>query len=104
LTVCNAQALTAATGMRGLPVQACLIAAPCSTAHSDALEQILQAGPALKYHHPIGLTLVDDILVVRALGDKTEPLLQIFTLLWTELRRQWLALQPCVPRIWATDQ
>lgn len=105
LHVCGPDALAAATGMRGLPLQGCLIAAPCRASHREALERILQeqertAGPA--YPHPVGLTLVDDVLVVRALGEQTEPLQALFTRLWTELRRHWLQKARCVPRIWST--
>jgi urease accessory protein len=102
LHISDKQALGAATGMRGLAMQASFIAAPCSAAHRDKLEQILQASPGREYLHPIGLTLVDEILVIRALGEQTEPLLQLFSLLWTALRELWLDKAPCIPRIWST--
>lgn len=97
--VSGTQALCAATGLRGLPLQGCLIAAPCQVSHRDCLEQILQS---IHYPHPIGLTLVDEILIVRALGEQTEPLQRIFTLLWQALRPQWLQKAACLPRIWST--
>lgn len=97
--VSGTQALCAATGLRGLPLQGCLIAAPCQVAHRDSLEQILQS---IHYPHPIGLTLVDEVLIVRALGEQTEPLQRIFTLLWQALRPLWLQKAACLPRIWST--
>lgn len=102
LNIPSEEALIASVGMRGLAMQASFIAGPCTVEHRDTLENILQAIPGGDYPYPIGLTLVDEILVVRALGEQTEPLMRIFTLLWSALRQQWLARSPCVPRIWAT--
>lgn len=102
LAIPGEQALTASTGMRGLPMQGSFIAAPCNSADRDSMEQILHAIIGQDYPHPIGLTLVDEVLVVRALGEQTEPLLQLFTQLWTELRHQKLNKPACIPRIWAT--
>jgi len=80
-------------------MQGSLIAAPCSQAERDQLEHILH-----RYQHSdsIGLTLVDDILVLRVLGTQIEPILDIFTQIWTQLRSQWLDKSSCSPRIWAT--
>jgi urease accessory protein len=97
--ISGVQALGAATGLRGLPMQGCFIAAPCKHSQHDALERILQA---TQYPHPIGLTLVDELLIVRALGEQAEPLQRIFTQLWQALRRDWLDKAPCLPRIWST--
>jgi len=102
LHIGSEQALHAATGMRGLPMQGSFIAAPCSEEHKSALEQILQSNPGHEYGHPVGLTLVDEVLVVRALGEQTEPLLRLLTLLWGTLRQMWLQKAPCPPRIWST--
>ena len=96
------QILDCATGLRGLAMQGSFIAAPCNGAQRDAMEQILQSNTEGSYPHPIGLTLVDEVLVIRALGEQTEPMLEIFTRLWNELRQQWLQQAPCAPRIWAT--
>jgi len=95
-------ALRAATGMRGMPMLGCFIAAPCIASHRDQLEQILQAQCPATYPHPIGITLVDEVLVIRALGEQTEPLQRLFTLLWAGLRQSWLGKPPCAPRIWST--
>tara|TARA_R110001592_G_scaffold357416_1_gene660460 strand:- start:12385 stop:13233 length:849 start_codon:yes stop_codon:yes gene_type:complete len=102
LAICSEQALTASTGMRGLAMQGSFVAAPCNSADKDSMAQILQESTGRDYPHPIGLTLVDEVLVIRALGEQTEPLLQLFTLLWTELRLQKLNKPSCIPRIWAT--
>jgi urease accessory protein len=54
------------------------------------------------YACPIGITLVDEILVVRTLGERAEPIQTVFAGLWAELRRLWLGTTPPMPRIWAT--
>lgn len=95
-------ALRATTGLRGLVMQGCLIAAPCDMQHKEILEQILQSETGEQYAHPVGLTLVDGVLVVRALGEKSEQMHQLFTRLWTGLRGEWLGREACPPRIWAT--
>lgn len=94
--------LSAPTGLRGLPMQGSFIAAPCTQVHLDALERILQSQLEQCYPLPIGITLVDEVLVVRALGEQAEPMLAVFTLLWSELRQLWLGSAASVPRIWAT--
>lgn len=94
--------IRAATGLRGLPMQGSLIAAPCQPPQRDALARILQNTVQATYPHPLALTLVDDVLVVRALGVQAAPMLAAFTRLWGELRQQWLAIAPCIPRIWST--
>ncbi len=87
-------------------MQGCLIAAPCGEQQKQILEQLLQSELALElgeqYQHPLGLTLVDEVLIVRALGEQTEPMLKLFTRLWTKLRGEWLNKVACPPRIWAT--
>jgi urease accessory protein len=80
-------------------MQASLMAAPFSEAHKEKLEQLLQDYP---YKDLIGLTLVDEILVIRVLGDLVEPIFDIFISLWSALRSEWLQLSACPPRIWDT--
>ena len=96
------ETLNAATGLRGMSIHGSMIAAPCNDAHRDMLEQILQSQISKAYPHAIGLTLVDEVLIVRATGEQTEAMQVLFTHLWTELRAQWLEQGPCLPRIWAT--
>ncbi|MCB1705928.1 MAG: urease accessory protein UreD [Halioglobus sp.] len=97
-----ADMLFSATGLRGMAMQGSFIAAPCSEAQRDLLAQILHADTGENYPHPVGLTLVDDVLIVRALGGQAEPMVRLFTRCWSGLRQQWLNKAPCVPRIWAT--
>ena len=86
-------------GLRNQPMQASLIAAPFSEAQKQKLEQLLLEYP---YKDLIGMTLVDEVLVIRVLGDHIEPILENFTSLWTQLRTLWLQRSACAPRIWDT--
>lgn len=86
-------------GLRNKAMQASLIAAPFSETQKQKLEQLLLGYPNKDL---IGLTLVDEVLVIRVLGDHIEPILEIFTSLWTQLRTLWLKRPACAPRIWDT--
>lgn len=50
----------------------------------------------------IGLTLLDDILVVRCLGQYAEQVREPLIQIWKILRPEILGKQACLPRIWST--
>ncbi|HBV77868.1 MULTISPECIES: urease accessory protein UreD [Vibrio] len=50
----------------------------------------------------IAATQIQNLIVVRALGHWTEPMLEAFTLIWQQIRLQWFDSVPEPPRIWAT--
>jgi urease accessory protein len=52
--------------------------------------------------HPAGATLIEDVLLVRALAPQVEPVMRLFVDLWADLRPRLLGLAACPPRIWAT--
>jgi len=85
-----------AAGLRGLPVTASLLATPAGAAELDWVRS--QLDEALTS----GVTLLDNLLVVRYLGDSTEECRNLFTRIWAGLRPPVLGLEPCPPRIWAT--
>jgi urease accessory protein len=95
----NDSLIQSPSGLRRVAMQGSLIAAPCNQLQRDQLERILH-----QYIYPdsIGLTLVDEVLVVRVLGDQIEPILEIFIQLWCQLRAEWLQKSACPPRIWDT--
>ncbi|MGB1158196.1 MAG: urease accessory protein UreD [Porticoccaceae bacterium] len=95
----NDSLLQSPSGLRRVAMQGSLIAAPCNQLQRDQLERILHC---YLYPDSIGLTLVDEVLVARVLGDQIEPILDIFTQLWSQLRAEWLQKPPCPPRIWNT--
>ncbi|WP_299022307.1 urease accessory protein UreD [uncultured Photobacterium sp.] len=55
-----------------------------------------------------GVTEVADIddkhrvLVVRAMGNGTEPIMMLFSQIWQTVRQHWQGRLPSIPRIWAT--
>ena len=49
-----------------------------------------------------GVTLIEDLLLVRYLGNSTENARRLFASIWQRLRPRTLGLAPNVPRIWAT--
>jgi len=86
------------SGLRGLPITATLIATGASPPDLDAARAAIRAQPGFA----LGLTLLDDLLVARALADKVEPVMQCFRELWRCLRPRLLDLAASAPRIWAT--
>lgn len=95
LTV-TAQRLNGAAGLRGFPVNATLVATPASPSDVDRTRNVLGNTPN------IGATLLDDLLVVRYLGDSTEQCRKLFMQIWAALRPNVIGRAPCLPRIWAT--
>lgn len=90
----------AAAGMRGHAMQGCLIFYPGDEAMQERAREVLEERASPTIDH--GVTLVDGVLVVRALGPKTEPLLAALTTVWSGLRPMLLGKEASVPRIWAT--
>ena len=90
--------LDAPSGLRGLPITATLVATGATAADLDAARAAVPA----RLGFALGLTLLDDLLVVRALADKVEPVMLQFRALWRCLRPRLLGLPASAPRIWAT--
>lgn len=90
--------LNGASGLRGLPISATLIATGASSADLAAAREAIPAEPGFA----LGLTLLEDLLVARALAQKSEPVMQCFRAIWSCLRPRLLGLEACLPRIWAT--
>ncbi len=97
--VFNQQDLQAAAGLRGEPVQGLLLAFPCDQTHLESVRASLaeQASPS-----PAAATLIDRLLVVRALGADSETLKQGMIKIWQTLRPKLLERPAELPRIWAT--
>ena len=99
LRVTDAADLDRPTGLRGWPVTGTLLASGVVAADVDAARAVAGqcAGDVLT-----GVTLLDDLLVARALADSTEPVQRLFCALWCALRPRLLGLTAMPPRIWAT--
>ena len=84
--------------MAGLAVGGTLLLSNASEAQVEACRDLLFAS-GTDY---AGASLIEDILVVRYLGNSTERARRLFTDIWQTLRADTLGHPPGVPRIWAT--
>jgi urease accessory protein len=91
--------LDAAAGLRGWPVTATLVAVGADAAD---LAAALASLPPASCGGPIGITLLDDLLIARALTHRVEPALHAFRAIWQTMRPRLLGLEASTPRIWAT--
>ena len=82
------------SGLAGHPVSATLVMSGCD---SEAL-----AATRSELDRQAAATLIDDLLLVRALGDSTERARAGLTRVWTRLRPTVLKKSAHLPRIWAT--
>jgi urease accessory protein len=90
--------LDSVVGLRGRPVTGSFIASGVGRELQDELRELLpQATGGLA-----GLTVLDDLLVARYLGESTGEARDIFQRLWSWLRPRLLGRPACLPRIWAT--
>jgi len=88
--------LNGAAGLRGLPVNATMVATPVGDAELEQVRALLAEVPSA------GATLLDDLLVVRYLGDSTEQCGNLFITIWAAIRAAVIGRSPCPPRIWST--
>ncbi len=95
---------SALSGLRDCPVNGVMVAGPFDSedeqdALVDALRELCERlpEPALS-----GVTLNDEFLLVRYLGDCSEQGRKFFTQCWHLIRPELLGRQACEPRIWAT--
>ncbi|MBF0256921.1 MAG: urease accessory protein UreD, partial [Gammaproteobacteria bacterium] len=88
--------LDGAAGLRGEPVTATLLATPAGQAELEQVRALVEVGAS------VGVTLLDDLLVLRYLGDSTEQCRRLFVQAWARLRPSVIGHEPCPPRIWAT--
>jgi len=84
--------------MAGLAVGGTLVISHAGEAEVDACRDLLFAN-GTDY---TGATLLDDILVVRYLGNSTEKARRLFSGIWQLLRPATIGRAPVLPRIWAT--
>jgi urease accessory protein len=86
------------SGLRGYSVSATFIAANGQKEMLAPLRKIAEKisdGLA-------GITLIEDLIVARYLGDSSLTAKNLFQKLWTWLRPQLTGRKACPPRIWAT--
>lgn len=83
-------------GLGGHEAIGTLLAYPATRTMVDAVRNLQPPGVEL------GLTLVDKVLVCRALAAQGEPIKRAFIANWQTLRPQLLDRPAVLPRIWAT--
>lgn len=90
----------------GKPVVATFIISGCDEQALDecreAAEQLHSRDSTADLRRCLGITLIEDLLVARYLGDDTVKARQIFTQFWRQLRVRCIGLAPVTPRIWLT--
>lgn len=92
----GAMALDAPWGMAGAQTQGTLLLTPAAGVDVTSLRELARSG----VRH--GLTVVDDVLLCRALATQAEPIRQLFTDIWLHARPALLGRAAVAPRIWAT--
>jgi urease accessory protein len=98
LGIDDGRGLDGPSGLRGQPVTGTLVAVGADSADLASARRVLEDRPALS----AGATLLDDLLVARALAPRVEPLMHCFRALWAALRPRLLHVEASPPRIWAT--
>ncbi len=99
LRVSSVGQLEAQSGLRGYPMQASFFATGCNEL---ILEKVKENLLAAKPVYPWGATLIEDLLIVRVLGERTEKIQAMLIPVWKLLRPLLLNKDAVVPRIWAT--
>lgn len=88
--------LHGAAGLRGLPVNATVVASPAGQTELELVREALPDAPNA------GATLLDKLLVVRHQGSSTQQCRELFTQIWAAIRPAVIGCAPCPPRIWFT--
>lgn len=96
----NTYTINLSSGLRGMPFQATLIAAKCDTILLDYINVFLKE--KIGKNENFGVTLIDGILVLRTIGEKSEFIIEMLKMVWDVLREKWLELSTNYPRIWNT--
>jgi urease accessory protein len=97
----GAAALTAPWGYLGLPVYGCLYCVPGASSDLLTLATEIRALSAVAGVES-AVTVLEDVLVVRALGSQVERVRKTLTDVWRVVRPRLLGREARPPRIWAT--
>ena len=74
-----------------------MLAYPADTELRDKVREVIAASRL-----SVGVTLLNDLLVVRGMAAQAQQLRKIFTQTWQVIRPHLLAREACLPRIWNT--
>lgn len=98
LRIRGADDLDRPAGMRGFSVCASFMAAGATSEMPNRLRKKLET----KSDCLTGITLMDDLLVARYLGNSSFEAKKVFETLWTWLRPRLSGREACPPGIWST--
>ncbi len=94
--VLNPSAFAAPWGLQGYSTCGTLIATPACQHDLDAVRELIAEHPGC------GVTLIEDLLICRAIDSRADRLREFFEQIWRVLRPTVIGRDVCVPRIWAT--
>ena len=92
----DAQAFAANWGLNGHSVCGTLFACPATVVQLEAVQQLIGESAGR------GVTLIDDMLICRALDTRADRLRDFFQHVWRIVRPDVVKRDACAPRIWAT--
>lgn len=92
----DAQAFAANWGLNGHSACGTLFAYPATATQLAAVQALIGENTGQ------GVTLLDDLLICRALDARADRLRDFFQDVWRLLRPEVIGREACVPRIWAT--
>lgn len=92
----DAKAFTARWGLRNQAALGTLFAYPATPSQLNAVRDLI--GETANQ----GVTLIDGLLICRALDPRADFLRRFFLRVWETLRPETIGREACPPRIWAT--
>ena len=92
----DAVAFAARWGLGGHSACGTLFACPATAVQLTAVQQLIGDASGR------GVTLIDDMLICRALDSRADRLRDFFQQVWATVRLDVIVRQACAPRIWAT--
>ena len=92
----DARAFAARWGLNGHSASGTLFVYPASSVQLQKVQELIGDQPGR------GVTLIDDLLICRALDNRADRLRDFFQQVWVLLRPDVLKRNACEPRIWAT--
>jgi len=94
--IIDAKAFAANWGLNGHSACGTLFACPVTAVQLEAVQQLIGESAGR------GVTLIDDMLICRALDNRADRLRDFFQQVWRTLRPDVVQRDACAPRIWAT--
>lgn len=99
LIIADLNALASPVSLNNFPCMGTFIATHVS---KDLLAKVRESSLNFNQQGMIGITLMDELLIVRCLSQYAEPIANQLKAIWSLLRPDVLHKQACKPRIWST--